>query len=860
MLSCQKLIYVILYDNKQKFHFYFNPDEESTQDNFKNVSNENLNLFFELSEEIENQQDFGKKKMIIENHFLFIFEIICKDFFEQLIQVTNKKSQEDDKQNQEIQIIQNLDEDNPTKNISFKYLEQVLLFIRSYLSEGPQEGKQLIIFLYCISYLKIYLNYVAKYTVLFTQDLGNISYIINQLKENLSGHQYEPFRKSMYYYIFKSLNYYSGNYKFFFNEFVKDVTFKELTDEIGIISDVINVNELDFPFFDDLNVYTELRKNEIDKSKEIYKNILENNPVEMINYLINTIYVYALFLSKKQDDQTYTNINIIYTECINEVFVNNIELKSCLNFLLEFRKDNLNQFFIDIAELTQYDYIKLLFCFKLLLLISLQGNENIKNTYTKLSKTFKQKNIELLQEEEKLAFMIYLSLDLFIPYLNKNASKEIQERALHRLIYYFDELKSITNVPLEIFLHLFYKYYKKDLNISESFKQTKKDISSFAPNYLKNREEYFEILKDDPKSIIKEIYDPNEYEQLPYLKYFMLSFTVSLQNKHKTDILYFNKEDTYPIFQYLYNEQEYQKLQQLSVLEDLNPFGKEIFEYFIQNPLIENDCNRNIESFLTKDKDSTESDRKMNLFNKFLEGWNKISNSKLFKPPNKEENIPLGKDSQILYCLPQEKEGDKGYQYTYIYRQLIKIHNEIIQKIANHLNSSVKDNKNKYLLSQLNRCIDIYSATKNHIINLKITNNEFNFENTFEMLKYYSERKCFDIEGNFIYRNYRNLMIDNCGFHEHLLTMLLLGKSKFSDFTHYIKILTKEEFQKIQENLNKKQEETKRKERERENESKEQGVKATQKNNPNSSEGKLNESLKKYPSNQKGKNKKKVVY
>ena len=50
-------------------------------------------------------------------------------------------------------------------------------------------------------------------------------------------------------------------------ESVQDVIFKEHADDIGINSDETNNNELDFPFFDNLNIYTKLRKNEIGHSK-----------------------------------------------------------------------------------------------------------------------------------------------------------------------------------------------------------------------------------------------------------------------------------------------------------------------------------------------------------------------------------------------------------------------------------------------------------------------------------------------------------------------------------------------------------------------------------------------------------------
>ena len=107
---------------------------------------------------------------------------------------------------------------------------------------------------------------------------------------------------------------------------------------------------------------------------------------------------------------------------------------------------------------------------------------------------------------------------------------ELVNDLLYKLLESFDELNTLTNVPIEIFLHLFSQKYQGDLEFKQALNDTLTGINNFEKEYMDKISQVFHITKINNKSIIREVFNPIEYENtdLTFLKYFMFSNTISI--------------------------------------------------------------------------------------------------------------------------------------------------------------------------------------------------------------------------------------------------------------------------------------------------------------------------------------------
>jgi hypothetical protein len=491
-------------------------------------------------------------------------------------------------------------------------------------------------------------------------------------------------------------------------------------------------------------------------------------------------------------------------------FASEKDFQSCLELFLNCEKGSQAKFFKDIQTISQKDYVKLLFCFKLVLIIANKGDGNYSNIYSSLCDLFNEKNLTNVSDEEKLSYVIYLSLRFFGNYLNvlSNSQKyDIESESVNDLLYKllesFEDLNTLTNVPIEIFLHLFSQKYQGGLEFKQALNDTSTGINNFEKEYMDKISQVFHITKTDNKSIIREVFNPIEYENtdLTFLKYFMLSNTISI-DKHKTNIQLYNKETKFPLFSFLYQTKEIERIQYLSHLNDLNPFGKEILEYYTKNQLTQEKAkNRKISSFINND-DSFET--RNELFEKFQNSWNNIKLEKFDKNyPKKIVKETIDQESCILNCLPEKTLGEKGYCYTYMLEQFMKIQNDFLKQMEEYLKSKEHNNKFDYLLSHITKCIGIQDASPNEIVTLELKENNFYFRKISDLFKVCSERKCFDSNGNFKYRAYKNVIVDDLTLHEELIKLILPGKYKLANI-RYIEFIIEDQ-NKIQENLNNRQ-------------------------------------------------------
>jgi hypothetical protein len=271
-------------------------------------------------------------------------------------------------------------------------------------------------------------------------------------------------------------------------------------------------------------------------------------------------------------------------------------------------------------------------------------------------------------------------------------------------------------------------------------------------------------------------------------------------NKHKQLLNESQRLESYPLFHYLYDQTQLNEISYLNLLKKLNPFGKDILNEY-NNKYLKNEIEKKtIESFILKNSDEREKS-----FKKFQKAFNNLKT--VFTPPNVTTPTPDldQSDVHLLYCLPGESPN-KGYHYTYILEQLIKIQNKVINRMLRYLEENSHTWGIQYLSSQISKSINIQDADDSDIFTLLTKkNNCFDvMQNTFEL---YCDRDCFNDNGSFNHRRYGNIIIDDIKIHEELMVKLLQGKHLFNNNIKYISFKSQDEKNIIQDDLNKKQQE-----------------------------------------------------
>ena len=308
--------------------------------------------------------------------------------------------------------------------MAYYHLKLSLEKIQNSIEDKKIKGQR-IEFLYCVAYLKIYLSYLVQYTTDYLEELGDAQSIINILV-SFGGEDHSSFKKSMYYYIIKLFDSYSGVYSKLSEISWAANQFDPIVQKIELINDdAETISELDFPFYREtdvyLNIYNNYNDNDLkENTYEDFKQLYGNNTIEFVNFLLNIIFVYSLEYSKKKQNENHEfNNKLLLLKGFNKyAFVLKKDFQSCLELLLNCEKESQAQFFKDIQKMSQKDYVKLLFCFKLVVIIANKGDGNYSNIYSYLYKSFNEKIPINFSDKDKLSYVIYLSLRFFGKYLN----------------------------------------------------------------------------------------------------------------------------------------------------------------------------------------------------------------------------------------------------------------------------------------------------------------------------------------------------------------------------------------------------------------------------------------------------------
>ena len=694
---------------------------------------------------------------IINEMFLYRFEILCNKYFKKIGKQINKIS----------------DINKLCGNISKTYLEKA---INQYykLENGIVELKKIdnILNIYCISFIKIYLNYYID-ILLDNEKYENFSerVKINEILFSNKVNQVETIKLYTLKLIFKKCKnnwkkfetYFNrnNNDKFGFNEYDCFKKTKFDNDESFQLIPILlldNINK-------ENNEYNELlTKKELNEdNKKIFEKLFvqdELNIEYIYSFISNLLILYYCTKNEFKDKNNYipfianinkylnkkeNKLNKIIIEFIKSIFkeskiLSKIGINDKTNEKDKLKKISIllfSQRYI-LSIIINKDNDKSNFYYDLLTkkILDILGNQFISKY---LNIKFDEKNEDYLEFEDYKIENIFLQFIIFsfLFYSNiqgllkdndfkkyVNDSNNCFERMENNWDILQEKLNSY-NIDIRIFLNIsFVEIIKKlkdcqTLNNKEEVLKFLKQIKEIIDKIIKNinliddynnQNNYLiNINQNLTKTIIQEVFPANKYSENEYpdLKYFYISELPSKENFIEKFKLKKENQVKYPILNIIVTEDDFnKKLHLLKYLPTINRLCNYMINYVSHKYSREEAKNKTIngEKF---------DENIINLIKEFIEIYKIIRPFIKNEEDNQESELDFKElddnfDNLHLYdlCIDSNEIG-YGFVLFNMYKEMAKWQNSFIDKVLSSQNENIiiyKDNFNEDINISIQNC------------------------------------------------------------------------------------------------------------------------------------------------------------
>ena len=305
---------------------------------------------------------------------------------------------------------------------------------------------------------------------------------------------------------------------------------------------------------------------------------------------------------------------------------------------------------------------------------------------------------------------------------------------------------------------------------------------SYAEKYLSINQKLHNIDPKALKSIILELYNPEEYDEkeYPFLKYFMLT-------KYSTEESFMNElykiknyDNLYPLISSYINPKN-SKIGLLKYLPKYNKFLNSMINYYSYKI-----SRKEADSRKLKDEKYFKENC-LECFQDFIEVWENIKKEVTqYKCHQMEEQYFLNPNMPLINFLVDDGEINKGMYLAGGYELFIKLQNEFLKPITRTLDKN-KNGILYYFNKNLKLKIDVQKATNNEIIMKDFLENSIyiNFLHLIDLNSYrnifFKNEKC-----KINYLNYNSFTYDFETIEEELGKILLSGKRLFNDTIHFV--------------------------------------------------------------------------
>ena len=318
-------------------------------------------------------------------------------------------------------------------------------------------------------------------------------------------------------------------------------------------------------------------------------------------------------------------------------------------------------------------------------------------------------------------------------------------------------------------------------SIEKILEETYKEYENYSNIYLNSNLKLHNLDKENLKSIILELYNPEDYpeEKYPFLKFFMITRYQSEESFINELYKISNYDKLYPLITSYINP-ENDKIKYLKELPKYNKFINLMINKYSYR-ISRNEAH--IKKINEEDIFKINENNFRETLEEFIKVWNKISAyCTKYKCHQMEEEI-LNNQMALENFLIDDGEIGKGMYLASGYQNFIKWQNEFLEPITTTLDNN-KGGILYYLNESLKNRIDVQKANKNEIVSKDFPDNSI-YYNLLHLISLHSYRNIFyNSKNNQIikmnYFNYNNFIYDFDEIEEKLGNILLTGKKLFN--------------------------------------------------------------------------------
>jgi hypothetical protein len=314
--------------------------------------------------------------------------------------------------------------------------------------------------------------------------------------------------------------------------------------------------------------------------------------------------------------------------------------------------------------------------------------------------------------------------------------------------------------------------------INKLCEETTNNKDNLIKEYLELNNKLLSIDLKSVKPIIQESNNPEfyEFEDYPFLEYFMIS-TIPNKNIFIKNLKNLpNYDEKYPVISNYINEEQIANLSLLKNIKNINPFINYMNNYYSYKITREEGKKKLIKDelkIINKDNNNI-----YDLFKKFQKSWKNISKEAI-KYKCRPEMPPkvIKNEDTISFILNDDGELGNGMYIASAYQNFIDWQNQFLNGIINNIKN---ESPLYYLIEKINKPIISQEAQSNEIANLYFNNKTSPYSNLEDIINSFCSKDCFTKDGKINYSNYKQIKFNFDIIEEELGKIILPGKRIFS--------------------------------------------------------------------------------
>ena len=310
---------------------------------------------------------------------------------------------------------------------------------------------------------------------------------------------------------------------------------------------------------------------------------------------------------------------------------------------------------------------------------------------------------------------------------------------------------------------------KFEEEIEQILEESYKNYEEYSKKYIEKNKNALQLDKDNMKTLVNEMDDIDQYDNLPFYKFFLMTTYPTKDNFINELKKVPEFEIKYPLLNsYLIIENKEKEL--IKYLPEFNEFSNFMIDFYSYKISREEASKK-----IIKEEEIYKENKRgfQDMFKRFKKIWVHLKPYAVkFGCRDEMPPVDLNENTTLAHFLNDDGELLKGMYIASAYEKFITWQNTFLDQLIEPLR---QNGILHHFVQNMGKCIDVQNAKKNETLNFDSINEAFN-----EILFDASHRNIFTQDKNINYLNYKQFIYDFDYIEKNLGEILLPGKVKFN--------------------------------------------------------------------------------